>query len=74
MLLTSASANLSLTDKDGNTALHLACSNVSVHKGAAASITHVILKDEVVLIPSKQQLVSLSGTGRLCVADPGEAL
>lgn len=30
VLLTSASANLSLTDKDGNTALHLACSNVCV--------------------------------------------
>ncbi|MEQ2187217.1 hypothetical protein GOODEAATRI_002363 [Goodea atripinnis] len=29
VLLTSANANLSVTDKDGNTALHLACSNVS---------------------------------------------
>ncbi|XP_023260706.1 serine/threonine-protein phosphatase 6 regulatory ankyrin repeat subunit A-like, partial [Seriola lalandi dorsalis] len=27
LLLTSANANLSLTDKDGNTALHLSCSN-----------------------------------------------
>lgn len=34
VLLTSGSANLSLTDKDGNTALHLACSNVRVYKGA----------------------------------------
>ena len=30
VLLTSTSANLSLRDKDGNTALHLACSNVSL--------------------------------------------
>lgn len=33
VLLTSAKANLSLRDKDDNTALHLACSNVSVHQG-----------------------------------------
>lgn len=37
VLLTSAGASLSLTDKDGNTALHLACSNVCVHKGASSS-------------------------------------
>lgn len=33
VLLTSASANLSLTDQDGNTALHLACSNVRLQGG-----------------------------------------
>lgn len=31
VLLTNASVDLSLTDKDGNTALHLACSSVSGH-------------------------------------------
>lgn len=31
------SADLSLTDKDGNTALHLACSNVRVQKEAPPS-------------------------------------
>ncbi len=41
VLLTSTSASLSLTDKDGNTALHLACSNVSVHLGALFSILFI---------------------------------
>lgn len=32
VLLTSSSANHRLTDKDGNSALHLACSSVSVQR------------------------------------------
>lgn len=43
VLLTSANATLSLTDRDGNTALHLACSNVSVHMGGLSSLSHVCL-------------------------------
>lgn len=31
VLLTSANASLRLVDQNGNTALHLACSSVSVH-------------------------------------------
>lgn len=31
VLLTNTGVDLSLTDKDGNTALHLACSSVSGH-------------------------------------------
>lgn len=49
LLLTGTSASLSVTDKDGNTALHLACSSVSVHTETSSPILFIVANDSSVL-------------------------